>query len=56
MRRAALAFLLLAAGYAAGATTPASAYTQDETRLMNQIVGELRGIRSSLQSIERKMR
>ena len=56
LKRIAVTLTLLGLGYGAGATAPAAAYTQDPYRVLNNIAGELRGIRSSLQSIERKMR
>ena len=44
-------------GIGVGALAPSAfAYTQDETRLMNQVVQELRGIKSELAKISSKLR
>ena len=56
MKRTALiaAFVV---GIGVGALAPSAlAYTQDETRLMNQVVTELRGIKNELANIHRKLR
>jgi len=57
LKKFVLAAGLLVASYVAGIATPTvHAYTQDETRLMNQIAGELTGIRRSLDVIARKLK
>jgi hypothetical protein len=56
LRTTIAALALIGAGYVAGHVTPAGAYTQDETRLMNQVVTELRGIKNELAQISKKLR
>ena len=53
-----IAVVLIGLGYLGGvATAPqARAYTEDGTRLMNNLVSEVRGIGQTLQRIERKLK
>lgn len=49
--------MLIGCGYVLGAGAPsASAYTQDETRIMNKMSNDLTGIRRALDKIASKVR